>query len=47
MHVPLHLVGSIAYHFENIITDVLDEWNIEKGQILKSPLEGLINFHKP
>ena len=39
--------SSIAYHFENIITDVLDEWNIEKGQILKSPLEGLINFHKP
>lgn len=47
MHIPLHLVGSIAYHFENIITDVLGEWNIEKGQILKSPLEGLIDFHKP
>ena len=43
---PLHLVGSIAFHFEDIITDVLDEWKIEKGLILKSPLEGLIDFHK-
>lgn len=42
---PLHLVGSIAFHFENIITDVLNEWKIEKGLILKSPLEGLIQFH--
>ncbi|MAZ37323.1 hypothetical protein N9F17_02365 [Salibacteraceae bacterium] len=43
---PLHLVGSIAFHFEHIINDVLDEWKIEKGQILKSPLEGLLDFHK-
>ena len=43
---PLHLVGSIAFHFEDIITDVLDECEIKKGLILKSPLEGLIDFHK-
>ncbi len=43
---PLHLVGSIAFHFEDIITDVLDEWKIEKGLILKSPLESIIDFHK-
>ncbi len=43
---PLHLIGSIAFHFENIIDDVLEEWKIEKGVILKSPLRGLIEFHK-
>lgn len=42
---PLHLVGSIAFHFENIIAEALSEWKIEKGKILKSPLEGLVDYH--
>lgn len=43
---PFHCVGSVAHHFEEILTDVLEEWKIEKGNILKSPLEGLIKYHQ-
>ena len=42
---PLHLTGSIAYHYRNIIAEVAHEKGIEIGNITRSPIEGLIKYH--
>lgn len=41
----VHFIGSIAHHFKNIIEEAAQESNIQIGSIVKSPMEGLINYH--
>lgn len=41
----VHFIGSIAYHFEQVIREAAKETNVEIGTITKSPMEGLINYH--
>ena len=41
----VHFTGSIAYHFKNELKKAADETGLTLGKILKSPLEGLIQFH--
>ena len=38
-------VGSIAYHYRDILTETAFENGIKVGVILRSPLEGLIRYH--
>jgi glucosamine kinase len=38
-------VGSIAFHFQDILTNVLMEFNIQKGKILENPIDELGRFH--
>ncbi len=38
-------VGSVAYHFQAILRDALNERGISVGQVLQSPAEGLIRFY--
>lgn len=42
---PVHLSGSIAFHFEAELRDMLEKFNIIAGSIHKSPLAGLISYH--
>lgn len=42
---PLHFVGSIAYHFANLLATAVRENGFQLGRILKSPLPGLIEYH--
>lgn len=44
--VPISFVGSIAYHFETVLSDVLDYFDLEKGPIIRRPVDGLIAYHK-
>ncbi len=44
--VPVHFVGSIAYHFQDILKEVCDDFGIELGQVIQKPLEGLISYHR-
>jgi N-acetylglucosamine kinase-like BadF-type ATPase len=37
--------GSVAYHFQDILKEVLKENNITLGIILKAPMDGLIKYH--
>ncbi|MBR4845635.1 MAG: ATPase, partial [Bacteroidaceae bacterium] len=39
---PIHFVGSIAYHFREELTEVAHNLNLRVGKILKAPMEGLI-----
>ncbi len=43
--VPLHFNGSIAYHFQEELLQVIQKHNLIPGKIIKNPLEELVNFH--
>ena len=43
--VKVYLIGSVAYFFSAIMKDVLKEHQLELGDIVKDPMDGLIAFH--
>lgn len=43
---PIHFAGSIAYAFKDTIKQLAAAYELEIGHIVKSPMEGLIAFHK-
>ncbi len=42
---PLHLTGSVAYYYRNIIAEVARNKGIEIGKITHTPIDGLITYH--
>jgi hypothetical protein len=42
----VNLVGSVAYHYQEIIAQVAEKLGIKLGVILKSPIDGLVLYHK-
>lgn len=42
---PIHFSGSVAFAFKDVITELCHSYEFEAGQILKSPMEGLIQYH--
>lgn len=42
----VHFVGSIAWHFSDILKEVAAEKKIDIGKIEQSPMNGLIKFHQ-
>lgn len=42
----VNLVGSIAYYFSDIIIEAAKEHEMTIGKILKSPIDGLEEYHK-
>lgn len=43
--VPINFVGSIAYHFSEILQDAVAHLDLNMGAIIQKPLDGLINYH--
>jgi N-acetylglucosamine kinase-like BadF-type ATPase len=43
---PIHFVGSVAYGFRDVITELCNGYEFELGKILKNPMEGLIEYHR-
>ncbi|CAN5228203.1 ATPase [soil metagenome] len=43
---PISFVGGIAHEFRDVIKELCASYEIELGTILKSPLDGLISYHK-
>ncbi|WP_207423667.1 N-acetylglucosamine kinase [Desertivirga brevis] len=39
-------VGSVGFYFKDILASVADRHGMKTGKILKSPIEGLIIYHK-
>ncbi len=44
--VPVHFVGSVAYHYKDILTEVGLEFGIKTGKFIKAPIDGLVEYHK-
>lgn len=45
-NMSVNFVGSVAYYYKNVLAEVAAELNINIGAVVKSPMEGLILFHK-
>ena len=43
---PVNFCGSIAWHFKDKIRELCDAFQVQPGQILQAPMEGLVNYHK-
>lgn len=43
--VPVHFVGSIAFYLKDELKAILNEYGIEIGNVLRRPIDGLIEFH--
>jgi len=43
---PIHFTGSVAYAFRDVIKQLALVYEMELGKITKSPMEGLIAYHK-
>ncbi|WP_163716808.1 ATPase [Mangrovibacterium lignilyticum] len=44
-NVPVNFIGSIAYHFQDILKDELQKKGLTAGIILKEPIEALLDYH--
>lgn len=42
---PVHFIGSVAYHYKEILQEAAQATGIRIGKILQSPMEGLIRYH--
>jgi glucosamine kinase len=43
---PLYFTGSVAYEFSDVIETMCQQYEMELGAIVKSPLNGLIKHHQ-
>jgi len=43
---PIYFTGSIADAFKDVIEDICNQYELELGTISKSPIDGLIKYHK-
>lgn len=42
---PIHFIGSVAYEFQDVLKQLHVEYGLTTGNILKSPMEGLLKYH--
>jgi len=45
-NVPIHFIGSIANFSEDIIKDCMKPYNLELGNIIRRPIDGLIDYYR-
>jgi hypothetical protein len=45
-HLPVHFVGSIAFFAQDAIKYVAEKHHIEIGNIVRRPIDGLIEYHR-
>ncbi len=43
---PIHFTGGIAYGFKEVVTQLCFNYDLQVGTILRTPMEGLIRYHK-
>lgn len=43
---PIHFTGGVANGFKDVITELCEGYGLELGKITKTPMEGLIEFHR-
>ncbi len=44
--VPVHFVGSVAYHFQDILVEALQDKNLKPGIFIKKPIDNLLKYHE-
>ena len=44
--VPVNFVGSVAYHYQDILHEIGGEFGITIGKIIQAPIDGLVDYHR-
>ena len=44
--VPIHFVGSISFYLEKEIKEILNDYQLTMGKVIKRPIDGLLKYHK-
>ena len=42
---PVHFTGGIAFGFKDVLAEMCKRYQLQPGNILKNPMEGLIKYH--
>ncbi len=42
---PVHFVGGVAFGFKDVVKALCSMYELELGNILKTPMDGLIHYH--
>jgi N-acetylglucosamine kinase-like BadF-type ATPase len=42
---PVHFTGGIAYGFKDVVIQLCQNYGMQPGNLLRSPMEGLIRYH--
>jgi glucosamine kinase len=42
---PLGVIGSVGFHFSDIFKEVADEYGLKIKKMIKSPIDGLVEYH--
>lgn len=45
-HYKVHFIGSVAFYYKELLAEAAQETGIQLGTIIKSPMEGLIEYHE-
>ena len=45
-NIPIHFVGSISFYLKGELQKCLKEYNLKAGNIIRKPIDGLLDFHK-
>jgi N-acetylglucosamine kinase-like BadF-type ATPase len=43
---PIHFVGSVAYFFKDILCEVAGEMELQVGNVIRQPIDGLVKYHE-
>ncbi|MGN6296770.1 MAG: BadF/BadG/BcrA/BcrD ATPase family protein [Ginsengibacter sp.] len=43
---PIHFTGGIAYGFREVVEQLCINYNLQAGNFLRTPMEGLIKYHQ-
>lgn len=43
---PVHLIGSVAYYYQELIREVATSLDIRIDTVLQSPMVGLVSYHR-
>lgn len=46
-NLPVHFTGSVAFYYKGVLEEAVQAMGMQMGQVLQSPMEGLIKFHRP
>jgi hypothetical protein len=42
---PIHFTGSVAFAFKDVLKDLCGSYELKLGNVIKSPMDGLIHYH--
>lgn len=42
---PINFIGSVAHGFKDVLQELCNSYELDLGQVLKNPMEGLVKYH--